>query len=222
MQEVSFYSKISKKSLVVKISDHWTRCAGSMTQFTSAKSPYKGLSQQRPSFRGSPVVYLGWPIAPPYMSPNAGGWVGGGPISTVVHMEQNELWISISIFNKLCLTAHRKLECMHVCYYFHEVIHLFFILCERLNSSCAPPLYQECLLKFRYQTNFAKAQTWSWVGLAFKRQGDGSQLRHWTLKFVHLILANIGKICLRCGSECWSNKMFLVLHCIFVRKKLMF
>jgi hypothetical protein len=38
------------------------------------------------------VVYLGWPIAPSYMSPNAGGGGGGRfrasqPMSTAVHME---------------------------------------------------------------------------------------------------------------------------------------
>ncbi len=38
---------------------------------------------------------------------------------------------------------------------------------------------------------------------------------------IYLILANIRKICLRCGSECRSNKTFLILHCIFVSKKLM-
>jgi hypothetical protein len=38
------------------------------------------------------VVYLDWPIAPSYMSPNAGGGGGGGvagpkPMSTAVHLE---------------------------------------------------------------------------------------------------------------------------------------
>jgi hypothetical protein len=36
------------------------------------------------------LVYLGWPIAPSNMSPNAGGGVSGSqaqPMSTAVHME---------------------------------------------------------------------------------------------------------------------------------------
>ncbi len=47
---------------------------------------------------------LGWPIAPSYMSPNAGGRgevTGCQPISTTVHMEPKKLQRSKSIF-KLC------------------------------------------------------------------------------------------------------------------------
>ncbi len=48
------------------------------------------------------VVYLGWPMAPSYMSPNA-GWVGelrrSQPMSTAVHRSPNKLWRSNSIFN---------------------------------------------------------------------------------------------------------------------------
>jgi hypothetical protein len=46
--------------------------------------------KQRYCIRGSQrdVVYLGWPIASSYMSPNAGGGVVGfQPMSTVVHLE---------------------------------------------------------------------------------------------------------------------------------------
>jgi hypothetical protein len=47
------------------------------------------------------VVYLGWPIAPSYMSTDAreGGVVGSQPISTAVHRSPNKLWRSNSIFN---------------------------------------------------------------------------------------------------------------------------
>jgi hypothetical protein len=42
------------------------------------------------------VVYLGWPMAPSYMSPNAGGRGGGvagsQPVSTAVHRSPNKLW----------------------------------------------------------------------------------------------------------------------------------
>ncbi len=55
------------------------------------------------SARGSKrdVVYLGKPIAPSYMSPNAGegGVAFSQPMSTAVHRRQNKLWISKSIFN---------------------------------------------------------------------------------------------------------------------------
>jgi hypothetical protein len=38
--------------------------------------------------------YLGWPIAPSYLSPNAGRVAGTQPMSTgtAVHMEPNKLW----------------------------------------------------------------------------------------------------------------------------------
>ncbi len=46
------------------------------------------------------VVYIGWPIAPSYMSPNVGGWVAGTqPMSTAVHMEPKKRLRSNSIFN---------------------------------------------------------------------------------------------------------------------------
>ncbi len=45
------------------------------------------------------IVYLGWPIAPSYMSPNAGwGW-RSQPMSTSAHRSPNKLWRSNSIFN---------------------------------------------------------------------------------------------------------------------------
>ncbi len=47
-------------------------------------------------------VYLGWPIAPLYMSPNAGGGGGGAgskPMSTAVHGSPNKLWRSNSVVN---------------------------------------------------------------------------------------------------------------------------
>jgi hypothetical protein len=60
------------------------------------------------------VVYRGWPIAPSYMSPNAGG-VGGvagfQPMSTAVHRSPNKLWRSNSIFNLwLCCRKLATLE----------------------------------------------------------------------------------------------------------------
>jgi hypothetical protein len=47
------------------------------------------------------VVYLCWPIAPSYMSPNAGGGgvAGSQPMSAAVHRSQNKLWRSNYIFN---------------------------------------------------------------------------------------------------------------------------
>jgi hypothetical protein len=54
------------------------------------------------------VVYLGgWPIAPSYTSPNAGGWGGGGcgvsgyeySCAHHVNWSPNKLWRSTSIFN---------------------------------------------------------------------------------------------------------------------------
>jgi hypothetical protein len=47
------------------------------------------------------VVYLGGPIAPSYMSPNAGGRggvAGSKPMTTAVHRSQNKLWRSNCIF----------------------------------------------------------------------------------------------------------------------------
>ncbi len=45
------------------------------------------------------VVYLGWPIAPSYMSPNAGGVGGVSANEHSVHRSSNKLWRSNSIFN---------------------------------------------------------------------------------------------------------------------------
>ncbi len=47
------------------------------------------------------VVYLGWPIAPSYRSPNAGGGGGGEllSLSKAVHRSPNNFWKSNSIFN---------------------------------------------------------------------------------------------------------------------------
>jgi hypothetical protein len=49
------------------------------------------------------VVYLGWPLALSYMSPNAkgGGVVGSQPMNTAVHRSPNNLWRSDSILNLL-------------------------------------------------------------------------------------------------------------------------
>ncbi len=47
------------------------------------------------------VVFFAWPIAPSYMSPNAGGRGGvarSQPMSTAVHRSPNKLWRSNSIF----------------------------------------------------------------------------------------------------------------------------
>ncbi len=49
------------------------------------------------------VVYLGWPIAPSYMSPIAGergGVAGSQPKWTAVHRSPNKLWRSNFIFNE--------------------------------------------------------------------------------------------------------------------------
>ncbi len=64
--------------------------------------PLRGLQRD--------VVYLGWPIAPSYMSPNAGEGgelrpAGPPPMSSAVHRSQNKLWRYNSIFN---LCAHCK------------------------------------------------------------------------------------------------------------------
>ncbi len=59
-------------------------------------------------YRGSKrddVVYLGWPKAPSYMSPNAGGGGGLRGLSQWIQLctwSLNKLWKSNSIFN-LCL-----------------------------------------------------------------------------------------------------------------------
>ncbi len=50
------------------------------------------------------VVYLGWPIAPSYMSPNAGEWRGGCGVSALstavpVHRSPNKLGRSNYIYN---------------------------------------------------------------------------------------------------------------------------
>ncbi len=47
------------------------------------------------------IVCLGWPIAPSYMSPNAGGGgvAGPQPMSIAVYRSPNKLWRSKSIFN---------------------------------------------------------------------------------------------------------------------------
>jgi hypothetical protein len=54
------------------------------------------------------VVYLGRPIAPSYISPNAGerGVAGSQPMSTAVHRSPNKLWISNSIFVKIDTHVH--------------------------------------------------------------------------------------------------------------------
>ncbi len=48
------------------------------------------------------VVYLCGPLAPSYMSPNAGGGgkLRGLSMSTAVHRSPNKLWRSNSIFNQ--------------------------------------------------------------------------------------------------------------------------
>ncbi len=51
------------------------------------------------------VVYIGWPISPSYMSPNAGGGGelrGSQPVSTAVYRSPNIHWRSDSIFNLWC------------------------------------------------------------------------------------------------------------------------
>ncbi len=53
------------------------------------------------------VNFVGWPIAPSYMSPNAGGGVSANEYSC--HRSPNKLWRSISIFN-LCFLQTRKVE----------------------------------------------------------------------------------------------------------------
>jgi hypothetical protein len=53
-------------------------------------SIYKYIDMIRYLTYSGDVVYLGWPIAPSYMSPNAGGGgclAGSQPMNTAVHME---------------------------------------------------------------------------------------------------------------------------------------
>ncbi len=68
------------------------------------------------------VVYLGWPIAPSYMIPNAGGGgelrpAGSKPLITAVHRSPNnwnKLWRSNFIFNSvfnLCSTKKGNNRC---------------------------------------------------------------------------------------------------------------
>ncbi len=94
-------------------------------------------SQPRESQRD--VVYLGWPIAPSYMSPNAGG--GGGELRGLSQWVQpgtwspNKLWRSNSIFD-LCTVCssfavkffylYLNLTLLLRCYY--VVITLLFLV----------------------------------------------------------------------------------------------
>jgi hypothetical protein len=86
----------------------WTRVLWTASRCTASNIGISGATQSclvRSAARGlqRDVVYLGWPIAPSYMSPNAGGVGGGGivgsqPMSTAVHRSPNKLWRSNSIF----------------------------------------------------------------------------------------------------------------------------
>ncbi len=58
-------------------------------------------------------VYLGWPVSPSYMSPNAGGWGERGlrGLSLWVQLytrSPNKLWRSYSIFNLWMLLSRRN------------------------------------------------------------------------------------------------------------------
>jgi hypothetical protein len=70
------------------------------------------------------VVYLGLPIAPSSMSPNAGGGgsCGVSPMSTAVHkIKPNKLWRSNSIF-KAVLSYVFAISCVNV----HSIFYIFF------------------------------------------------------------------------------------------------
>ncbi len=62
------------------------------------------------------VVYLSWPIAPSYSSPNARGWGGGviagsQPMSTAVHITghgANKLWRSTYNGQRKCYSSAKK------------------------------------------------------------------------------------------------------------------
>ncbi len=63
-----------------------------------------GISYIIPRGLQRDLVYLGWPTAPSYMSPNAGGGGelrGSHPMSmsTAVHRSPNKLWRSTTLFN---------------------------------------------------------------------------------------------------------------------------
>ncbi len=63
------------------------------------------------------VVYLGWPIAPSYMSPNAGGgkeWPGFSQRVQLYTWSPNKLWRSNSIFN---LYMPYKKKCLFQLFY---------------------------------------------------------------------------------------------------------
>ncbi len=81
---------------------------------TNGSEPYSGVALNNRYFtsRGSlrDVVYLGWPIAPSHMSPNAGGG-GLRGLSQCVQLctwSANKLWRSNSIFNPIITTIPRK------------------------------------------------------------------------------------------------------------------
>ncbi len=74
------------------------------------------------------VVYLGLPIAPSYMSQNAGGGrevAGPQPMSTAVHRSPNKLWRSNSIFNLWSPTTAKQRGRLYYCFSGGEVKWMF-------------------------------------------------------------------------------------------------
>ncbi len=74
---------------------------------TRQKIPIWGKYSPNSECRGlhRETVYLGWPIAPAYGSPNAGGVARSQPMSSAVHMEPIRLWRSNSMFNSASFTV---------------------------------------------------------------------------------------------------------------------
>ncbi len=78
----------------------WLHCCKSSERF-GLKCEFSLVSNKYIPYTGC-HLYLGWPRAPSYMSPNAGGRegvAGPQPLSTAVHRSSNKLWRSSSIFN---------------------------------------------------------------------------------------------------------------------------
>ncbi len=72
----------------------------------TAKTDEENLGKVRRRGLQRDVVYFDWPIAPSFMSPNAGDGGGGGvrglrqSMSTAAHRSQNKLWRSNYIYNR--------------------------------------------------------------------------------------------------------------------------
>ncbi len=63
------------------------------------------------------VIYLGWPIAPSYMSPMGGGGVAESqPMSTAVRGRSTKLWRSNSIFDLWAIVSTNDTETIYCLY----------------------------------------------------------------------------------------------------------